>query len=284
VCVSLAPPQVSGKEHDPEGWIYKTQREMEEETGLSRHHQEKARNILVAQGVLMEDRRGLPRRLWYWVDLEALLNVMETPYSTLNQWARKRDNDATKTTNEMDSVSRDNITDQTDEIDSTARASRNGSTHPASEDDSSAPASEEDTTDRPITESTSETTTESSSDNHSSESYLLQRCEDHASRGLSQHEDARIAESPNLSLDNKVLTRIFHLWTTPDTKAFQAYVLHREGSLSLLELANEVCLADTGTCDEAESYLEPVQRMVAEFAMDDEAGEPPPDEPQIQVP
>src|SRR5919112_488456 len=147
-----------GKEHDPEGWIYKTQREMEEETGLSRHHQEKARNILLSQGVLMEDRRGLPRRLWYWVDLEALLNVMETPHSTLNQWARKQENNAAETTNEWESASRGSITEHTDEIDSMARASRNGSTVPASEDDSSAPASEEDTTDRPITESTAQTT------------------------------------------------------------------------------------------------------------------------------
>jgi hypothetical protein len=125
-----------GKEHDQKGWIYKTQHDMEEETGLSRWHQEKARNVLVSQGVLEEKLRGLPRRLWYWVDLEALLNVMETPHSTLNQWARKQEKDAIKTTNERDSFSQDSTisqvstTNHTEEIDIMARASRNGSTWP----------------------------------------------------------------------------------------------------------------------------------------------------------
>jgi hypothetical protein len=85
-------------------------------------------------------------------------------------------------------------------------------------------------------------------------------------------------------VDNRVLTRIYHLWTTRDTKAYQAYVLHREGNLSLLDLASVVCLADTGSRDQAESYVEPVRRMVAEFAMDDDAGEPPPGGPQNHVP
>ena len=40
-----------GKQHDREGWIHKTQYEMEQETGLSRHFQEKARNILVSYQV-----------------------------------------------------------------------------------------------------------------------------------------------------------------------------------------------------------------------------------------
>ena len=70
----------TGKEHDPEGWIYKTQSEMEEKTGLSPRHQEKARKVLRKYGVLEEDLGGLPRRLWYRVDLEALLSVMETPH------------------------------------------------------------------------------------------------------------------------------------------------------------------------------------------------------------
>src|SRR5687767_10003525 len=51
-----------GKEHHQEGWIYKTQREMEEETGLSRYFQEKARKILVSQGVLKERKKGVPRK------------------------------------------------------------------------------------------------------------------------------------------------------------------------------------------------------------------------------
>jgi hypothetical protein len=157
-----------GKEHDREGWIYKTQPEMEEETGLSRHQQEKARGILVSKGILKERKKGVPRKLWYWVDLEALLDVMKTPYSTLNQWARKQDDHAAEMMNIWDSSSRDSITDHADEIDSTAQLSRNSSIHPASEDDSSAPATEEDTIDRPITESTAQTTPVSSTEKYMS--------------------------------------------------------------------------------------------------------------------
>jgi hypothetical protein len=226
-----------GKEHDQEGWIYKTQREMEEETGLSRHHQEKARNILLSQGVLMEDRRGLPRRLWYWVDLEALLNVMETPHSTLNQWARKQESNAAETTNERESASRGSITDHTDEIDSMARASRNGSTHPASEDDSNELASEDGINGRAITESTSENTAETSSNDYASENSNFQFGEDHASHGLSREKDMKIIDSPKPSVGGPELNRIYHSLVSPGTKAYRAYEQHRGGSLSLADLA-----------------------------------------------
>lgn len=48
-----------GKGHDPDGWIYKTEKEMERETGLTRSSQRKARKVLVGKGVLEEDKRGL---------------------------------------------------------------------------------------------------------------------------------------------------------------------------------------------------------------------------------
>src|SRR5215208_126462 len=212
----------AGKEHDTEGWIYKTQSEMTDETGLSRRHQEGARKILRSQGVIKEEKRGTPRRLWYWIDFAALVRIMENPHSTMNQWKRKQDDrDAAQTMNERCDPTRDSITEHTDEIDSTAQASRNGNTDPASEVDSSAPASEEDTTDPPITESTAQTTAVSSSEKYSAENSNLQFGEDHASRGLSPDQDAR-----KPSVDNRVLTRIYHLWTTPDTEAHQAYVLH----------------------------------------------------------
>jgi hypothetical protein len=259
----------AGKEHDPEGWIYKTQREMEEETGLSRHHQEKARNILLSQGVLMEDPRGLPRRLWYWVDLEVLLNVMKTPHSTLNQWARKQDNNAIKTVNERDSASRDSITDHTEEIDSMARASRNGSTHPASEDDSRAPASEEDTTHPLITESTAQTTPESSTEKYSAENSNFQFGEDQISHGLSPHQDMKIDDPPQPSVGGRELNRIFYLLDDSNGAAYRAYKSYREGSLSLQDLASGVCLELTGSHDQTDAYVEPVRRMVEELAIDD---------------
>jgi hypothetical protein len=258
-----------GKEHDQEGWIYKTQREMEEETGLSRYFQEKARKILVSQGVLKERKKGVPRKLWYWVDLEALLDVMETPYSTLNQWARKQENNAAETTDIGEGVSQDRITEHADEIANTAQASRKGSTHPASEDDSSAPASEDGTTYRPITESTPETTPESSSDNYSSENSNFQFGEDHISRGLSPHQDMKIDDPPQPSVGGRELNRIFYLLDDSNSAAYRAYKSYREGSLSLQDLASEVCLELTGSHDQRDAYVEPVRRMVEELAIDD---------------
>jgi hypothetical protein len=223
----------------------------------------------MAKVQLREDRRGLPRRLWYWVDLEALLNVMETPHSTLNQWARKQEKNAIKTTNERDSLSRDSITEHTDEIDSTAPASRNGSTHPVSEDDNSAPTSEEATTDRSITESTAQTTSVSSSENYSAENSNLQFAEDHASRSLSPHQDMKIDDPPQPSVGGRELNRIFYLLDDSNSAAYRAYKSYREGSLLLHDLAREVCLELTGSHDQTDAYVEPVRRMVDELAIDD---------------
>ena len=53
------------KGHDPDSWIYKTEKEMEQETGLTRSSQRRARRVLVGKGVLEVDKKGLPRRLYY---------------------------------------------------------------------------------------------------------------------------------------------------------------------------------------------------------------------------
>ncbi|MDK2631969.1 conserved phage C-terminal domain-containing protein [Pantoea stewartii subsp. indologenes] len=57
-------------------WFYKTQKEIKSETGLSREEQETARRRLISAGVLEEDRRGVPAKLFFRVKadrLEALL-------------------------------------------------------------------------------------------------------------------------------------------------------------------------------------------------------------------
>ena len=61
-----------GKGEDPDGWIYKTQKEINEETGLSRYEQETARKTLVELEVLETSRRGQPARLYYKFNWEAL--------------------------------------------------------------------------------------------------------------------------------------------------------------------------------------------------------------------
>jgi len=72
----------TGKGMDPAGWIYKTEREWKWETGLSRDQQRKARKILKAKGVLEEDKKGVPCKLYFRIRLERLAEAM---LETLNQ-------------------------------------------------------------------------------------------------------------------------------------------------------------------------------------------------------
>jgi len=59
-----------GREADPEGWIYKTQAEISEETGLTRFEQEGARKLLKEKGILREKFSGVPRKLYFSISLE----------------------------------------------------------------------------------------------------------------------------------------------------------------------------------------------------------------------
>ncbi|HBR2946674.1 TPA: replication protein RepO [Klebsiella pneumoniae] len=61
---------------DDDGWVYKTQEEWEEETGLSRYEQEGARKKLRSIGVLLEKRKGVPARLFYKVDNDVLFQSL----------------------------------------------------------------------------------------------------------------------------------------------------------------------------------------------------------------
>jgi hypothetical protein len=72
----------TGKGMDPAGWIYKPEHEWRWETGLSRDQQRKARKILKAKGVLEEEKRGLPRKLYFRIRLERLAGVV---LESLNQ-------------------------------------------------------------------------------------------------------------------------------------------------------------------------------------------------------
>lgn len=62
----------SGKEKSGDGWIYKTQVDLEEETGLTRYEQETARKRLVKLEVLEEKLEGLPARLYFKINFNTL--------------------------------------------------------------------------------------------------------------------------------------------------------------------------------------------------------------------
>ncbi|WP_256344103.1 hypothetical protein [Pseudomonas costantinii] len=62
----------SNRTDNAEGWFYKTMEEWEAETGMTRSEQESARKKLVKVGVLEEQKKGVPCRLFYRVNLEAI--------------------------------------------------------------------------------------------------------------------------------------------------------------------------------------------------------------------
>jgi len=58
------------------GWFWKSQREITEETGLSRAETETARRRLRALGVLEEERRGIPATLHFRLDTAAMQRLL----------------------------------------------------------------------------------------------------------------------------------------------------------------------------------------------------------------
>ena len=58
---------------DPDGWIYKTSDEWEEETALTRTQQDTVRKKLRSVGLLEEKLEGMPARLFYRLNKENLL-------------------------------------------------------------------------------------------------------------------------------------------------------------------------------------------------------------------
>lgn len=66
-----------GKQHDEEGWIYKSQAEIKKETGLGRYAQEQARKKLKELGILEEKLINKPPVLHYkfnWAKMNEVLN------------------------------------------------------------------------------------------------------------------------------------------------------------------------------------------------------------------
>lgn len=64
----------TGKSED--GWVYRTQAQIEEETALTRREQETARRDLRSLEVVVEEKRGLPARLFYKVNIAALTSLL----------------------------------------------------------------------------------------------------------------------------------------------------------------------------------------------------------------
>ncbi|MGI8405051.1 MAG: hypothetical protein ACR2OE_09890 [Thermomicrobiales bacterium] len=67
----------SGKGSDPD-WIYKTRAEIYEETTLTRTQQEGARRNLRRLGVVEEERRGLPARIYFKIHWEVMFELLSS--------------------------------------------------------------------------------------------------------------------------------------------------------------------------------------------------------------
>ena len=67
----------SDKTKDPDGWIYKTQAEMFEETGLSRKQQDTARELGRKLEVIEDKLAGNPPKIHYRVSIEKAIEVVE---------------------------------------------------------------------------------------------------------------------------------------------------------------------------------------------------------------
>lgn len=58
-----------GKQKDKiERWIFKTQKDITEETGLSRYEQDNARKELKQRGYVEEKHKGIPRKVHYRIN------------------------------------------------------------------------------------------------------------------------------------------------------------------------------------------------------------------------
>ena len=62
----------SGRTDDANGWFYKTREEWREETCLTRYEQESARKSLKARGLMEEELRGHPARMFYRINFDTL--------------------------------------------------------------------------------------------------------------------------------------------------------------------------------------------------------------------
>ena len=78
---------------DSELGVYKTQEELEIETGLSRKEQETARKLLREKGVLIETHKRLEHRMYYKIDCEKLDELLATSANDTNEHSRMPESD-----------------------------------------------------------------------------------------------------------------------------------------------------------------------------------------------
>lgn len=66
----------AGKGKFGDGWVYKSARELRQETGLSASAQATARRVLIAHGLMRECLRGAPPTLHFQLDYDAVRSLL----------------------------------------------------------------------------------------------------------------------------------------------------------------------------------------------------------------
>jgi len=281
----------TGKKSIDPDWIYKTEEEMEAETGLRRRGQREARKVLGSYEVLQELYRGLPRKLWYRVDLVKLAELLEEPGGAMNQWKRGRryskdpdsgklirepedetlnqdyrqvDNtDLTSKVDSTDLTSEVDDTDRTSEVDSKDQTRQVDNSGPASEVGSSDRASKVDSTDRAITETTSEITATDNVNRPTPETSSLNNFEESAFQAA--------RKGPFAPQEDKHFQQIKELLTSTDNeRRFSPKALkhYRNGNIGLDDVAGWVSLDLTHSEDQAETLKPIVEAVLKELEME----------------
>lgn len=103
----------SSRTGENSGWFYKTQKDWELETGLTRYEQDSARKKLKSLGLIQEIKRGVPCKVHYKVDFEMLTKLVSQFVE--NQQTRMRETSNTVCGNpaNSDAVIQQTITETT---------------------------------------------------------------------------------------------------------------------------------------------------------------------------
>jgi len=104
-----------------DGWWWKTSDEWFEEARLTRREQQKARKTLVKLGILEETKKGVPCRLWYRLDLNNLMLLIQSaeprqPVKMVKPVCRNTVGKFTKSTQASAPKKRQTISKNTSEI------------------------------------------------------------------------------------------------------------------------------------------------------------------------
>lgn len=73
------------KQQDPDGWIYKSQKDWKREICLTRTEQENARKKLRDSGIMQEKLKGNPAKLYFRIDFEKLISALSLVYEARRQ-------------------------------------------------------------------------------------------------------------------------------------------------------------------------------------------------------